>query len=380
MDHLRGVRVLDLTRLTPGGFATLQLAELGAEVIKVEEPGRGDYMRDLAPAGFEILNRNKRSVAIDLKHPQGKATLRRLAERADVFLEGFRPGVIDRLGFGYDELSRSAPRLVYCSLSGYGQSGPLREASGHEINYQGVSGMARLLARSDGTMEPSVVSIGDFLTAGFVALSVTAALLRRGHTGTGDYVDIAIADVLTSVGNRYLAEYRDRPNVAPAAVAERGGYGMFTAADGHLLALGCTEDAFWHRLVDTLGPTSPLHRFRDRSSPGADPHLINHVIATEIAGKDAAFWLELGRSADIPISPVHRLDRVAEDEQLASRLLFRPGRCAGDHVRFPALFASGESPKATAAPSLGQHTDQVLLDHDFVADEIAALRVCGAVS
>ena len=197
---LEGVKVLDLTRLLPGGFATLMLADLGADVVKVEQPGRGDYVRFMPPmtgeasAAHLALNRNKRSLALDLKSPQGCSLLHDLVERFDVVIESFRPGVMERLGAGYRSLSARNPALIYCAITGYGSNGPRATSAGHDINYIGFAGVLALTGSESGAPVVPGVQIADLAGGGMAAaLAILAALHRRNATGEGDWCDIAMA-------------------------------------------------------------------------------------------------------------------------------------------------------------------------------------------
>src|SRR5947208_12415021 len=202
---LAGTRILDLTRLLPGGYCTLLLADLGADVVKVEEPGRGDYIRWTPPlvegqsAGHRALNRGKRSITLNLKSADGVALLHRLAERADVLVESFRPGVMDRLGAGFSSLREANPRLVYCAITGYGQEGPYRDRVGHDINYIGQGGVLGITGTAGGPPVVPGVQIGDLGGGGMAAaLGILAALVERGGTGRGRFVDTAMLDGVVS--------------------------------------------------------------------------------------------------------------------------------------------------------------------------------------
>jgi crotonobetainyl-CoA:carnitine CoA-transferase CaiB-like acyl-CoA transferase len=254
-DALAGLTVLDLTRLLPGAYCTQMLADLGADVIKVEEPGRGDYNREFPPinvkepGSFLLLNRNKRSVTVNLKTDNGKAILRRLAARADILVEGFRPGVMDRLGVGYEALTKENPRLIYCAISGYGQDGPYAKTPGHDLNYMALAGALQLFGKAgEGPIVPGL-SIADQGGGSLMAaFGILAAVLGRARTGKGQFVDVSMTDGAVSWLGYHAADYLF------AGVEPKGGerrfigqapcYNVFRCADGRHITLGLIEPQF----------------------------------------------------------------------------------------------------------------------------------------
>jgi crotonobetainyl-CoA:carnitine CoA-transferase CaiB-like acyl-CoA transferase len=382
VDMLTNVRVLDLTRLLPGGYATLQLADLGADVIKVEEPTVGDYMRDISPSGFELLNRNKRSISIDLKAASGRELLLRMTEGSDVLVESFRPGVMDRLGLGYQVVAERQPRIVYCSLSGYGQGGPYRLASGHDLNYQSVSGILHLLGAGGGELSPTRAAVGDLAGAMFAALSIIAALFRRQHTGQGQYIDASVTDALVSMGAHYAAGQRAR-GVDLAEMFERPTYGIFVTADGEQVAVCPMEDSFWGKLLSVLEPDDPLRAYQERRGPGISAARINSLLVDAVRSRTKPEWLTLAAEHDLPISPVNALGDLANDPHLATRDLFhdipQQDGTVLSHVRFPALFSAAGPRRFDSAPVRGEHTETILAEYGLSVDEIKELRAQAAL-
>ena len=382
MDLLSGIRVLDLTRLTPGAYGSLLLADLGCDVVKIEEPVAGDYMRELVPAGFATLNRGKRSVSLNLKAEAGRELFLRMVAEADVVFESFRPGVVGRLGIDYAAVQAVRPDIVYCSLSGFGQSGPDRTTSGHDLNYQGVAGFARLLPVVDKVPQPVGIAVGDLATAMCCALSISAAIAARRATGRGQYIDVAITDVLVSWMSRYLAEAEHRAAADLVAETEgRAGYGIFRTSDDAEVSLGCIEDVFWHRFLDLLPADDPLYAMRERSVRDADPVRTNALVAAAMRLRDRATWLELARSADVPIAPVHELHEVRSDPQIVARRLFggaeqTPGTRS---VRFPALFSNAGGQAFGPAPELGEHTEALFAEIGVEPGTIDELRAAGVI-
>jgi crotonobetainyl-CoA:carnitine CoA-transferase CaiB-like acyl-CoA transferase len=247
---LNGLRILSLAEQYPGPYATLVLADLGAAVTLVERPPGGDPSRR-TPAFFEALNRNKRSVSLDLKHPDGRAALLRLAAASDVLLEGFRPGTMARLGLAPDAFAAANPRLVYVSISGFGQDGPYRDIPGHDLSYQALSGM---LHRQQGNGTPSVpwLAIGNVAGGLFAAVGVLAALHARQESRTAEYVDVSLLDSLVSLMTVHLVPSIN--HTGPAYVPPEPAYGLFRTSDGKLLSLSIAgEDHFWASLCAITG-------------------------------------------------------------------------------------------------------------------------------
>ncbi|MFI4952074.1 MAG: CaiB/BaiF CoA transferase family protein, partial [Burkholderiales bacterium] len=268
---LEGIRVLDLSRLLPGAVCTLHLADLGADVVKVEDTGRGDYARSLgiAPgaaggsasgavsAFYRMVNRNKRSLALDLKAGAGRDAFLRLAQRADVIVESFRPGVIDRLGVGYANVAAINPRLVYCSITGYGQTGPYRDRPGHDINYLGYAGVLDQTGTADGAPALSNLQVADLLGGAMnAATAILAALFGAARRGRGAHVDIAMTDgalahnifALHAIETLGHAQPRGRDLLTGGVPC----YGVYATEDSRYLAVGALEAKFWRALCDAL--------------------------------------------------------------------------------------------------------------------------------
>lgn len=260
---LAGLRILDLTRLLPGGYCTLLLADLGADVVKVEEPGRGDYIRwspplvDGTSAAHRALNRGKRSITLNLKAPGGAAVLARLAEGADVLVESFRPGVMDRLGTGHAALSERHPRLVFCAITGFGQDGPYRDLVGHDINSMGFGGALSLGGRSGQDPPIPGVQVGDLGAGGLMAaVGILAALQERERTGRGRFVDIGMLDGVVSWLSIHLGSHLADPATSEAMRPLSGDlacYRLYRTRDGRHVTVGALEPQFWRALCETLG-------------------------------------------------------------------------------------------------------------------------------
>jgi alpha-methylacyl-CoA racemase len=393
---LEGVKVLDLSRLLPGGFCSLLLADFGADVVKVEDTGMGDYVRWSPPyyegaddtaksALFLALNRNKRSIRIDLKAEGGRAVLLRLAKDADVLLESFRPGVLDRLGVGYDTLRAANPGLVICAITGYGQDGPLRDRSGHDMNYLGLIGLLGLTGEPGG---PPVQAAGQIADIGGGALmgafGIMAALRHRDATGEGQVVDVSMADGALS----WLAMVAAR-HFADGAVPQRGGlelagslvcYRPYQCADGWV-TLGALEPKFWQAWCRGVGRGDLIEKQFDH--PGSAAHIEVQSIFME---RTRAQWEAFAGEHDCCLEPVLDLDEALSSELVRARGMVvehdQPG--ATETVRLLGVpIKLSETPGDTAqrpGPALGEHTAEVLGAAGYSAEEIAALEESGAVA
>ena len=360
MTALAGLRVLDLTRLLPGPFCSLLLADFGADVIKVEDLGAGDYAR-ADPAAFAALNRGKRSLRVDLKSPEGREVFVRLARGADVVLESFRPGVMDRLGVGWERLHAENPALVYCAISGYGQDGPLRDRAGHDINYLARAGLLALSGEADG---PPVQSAGQIADVGGGALMAAFGILAALRSGEGQLVDVAMADGALS----WLALLAAKPASSRGALTLGGGilcYRPYRCADGY----GALEPKFFAAFCAGVGREDLAdHQF---DPPGSDAHA--ELVAIFLA-RTRAEWEAFNARHDCCLEPVRELSEALEDPQFRAREMVLEG-AFGTPVKLSAT--PGDTSRAAPAP--GEHTDEVLAEAGFDAAEIARLREAGAI-
>ncbi len=410
---LDGVRVLDLSRLLPGGFCSLLLADFGAEVLKVEDTGMGDYIRWSPPyyegahetaksALFLSLNRNKRSIRLDLKNDRGREALLRLVREHDVVLESFRPGVLDRLGVGYERMREENPGIVYCAISGYGQSGPKRDASGHDMNYLGLIGLLGLTGdppapRGGGTGGGPIQSAGQIADLGggalMAAFGIMAALRERDGggagskfpgSGEGQMVDVSMADGalswLAMVAGAYFADgtvpSRGELPLAGSLIC----YRPYECADGWV-SLGALEPKFWQAWCRGVGREDLIAVQFEH--PGSDAHA---QVKEIFASRTRAEWEAFAGEHDCCLEPVLDLDEALESRLVRERgmvvAIDQPGteqpvrqlgvpvkltRTPGDHARLP-------------GPALGEHTEEVLLAAGYSDAEVAELLDCGAAA
>src|SRR5690554_733839 len=337
---LSGVTVLDFTTLLPGPLATLMLAEAGADVIKIEKPG-GEDMRAFPPfvggtsAAFALLNRGKRSIELDLKDAAARERLASMIAGADVLVEQFRPGVMDRLDLGYDAVSALNPRLIYCSITGYGQHGPRAGEAGHDLNYLALTGLLALsCGRGEGTVLPPT-QIADIGGGSFPAVTnILLALLQRERTGRGGRIDIAMADAMFTFAVFAYAELgaTGRAPEDGAALLTGGSprYRLYRARDGALIAVGALEEKFWQAFCAAIDLAPDFRNDR------RDPVATTDAVAAIIASRDAADWEPVLAAADCCATRVRTLDEAMADPHFAGRGLFGRTVSSGDGV-VPAL-------------------------------------------
>ena len=376
MKPLDGVRVLDLSRLLPGPFCTLVLSEMGADVVKVEDTGGGDYLRLIPPlndgmgGAFYALNRGKRSVSINLKEPRGRDLLLRLLPEFQVVVESFRPGVLDRLGLGYEQLRAVNPEVILCSITGYGQDGPLRDRAGHDIDYLALSGVLAAGGEAGGDPALPGVQIADVAGgAMWAAIRILATL----HSGRGAHLDVSMTEGAMSLLLPWLGDS------AFSGVPLRRGqwtlnggaarYNTYPTADGRHLAVGALEPKFWISLCAALGIAGEMDEATEKQQ------LMKEKLRQRLGAEPLEHWNQKLPAADACVEPVLEMDELADHPQHKHRGMFYelqdPARGPVSLLRLP---VEGD-PGATPAPAQGQHTDEVLGELGCSTEEIARLRV-----
>lgn len=376
---LDGITVVSMAEQYPGPYCTLLLADMGADVILVERPGGGDPSRQF-PSFFSSLNRNKRSVALDLKAPAASDVLARLSRHADVFVEGFRPGTIERLGLGYDSLSAQNSAIVYCSISGFGQTGPYRDRPAHDITYQGMAGLLHGQTDDAQSRHDSGLAIGDLSSGMFAALAIVSALLARTQTGRGTYIDVSMTDGLVSWMTTQLVPVLNGRK--REALVRDPAYGVFRAADRRLLTLSIAhEDHFWQRLCDVLGWSDARDLARsERAVRYAD---LSRRLANALESRPRDEWVNLLTDSGVPAGPVLSLAEVADDPGMRSRGLIsevqRPEGTTMQYVSQPVKFRGYRTGIRRDAPALGEHTAEVLRSLGYSQQDIHDLREAGAI-
>ena len=385
---LSQVRVLDLTRLLPGGYCTLLLADLGADVVKVEEPGRGDYIRWTPPlvdgesAAHRALNRGKRSITLNLKDPAGVDLLLRLVERADVLVESFRPGVMERLGVGWDALRSANPRLVYCAITGFGQDGPYRDRVGHDINYIGYGGLLGLSGEPGGPPVIPPVQVGDLAGGGMAAaIGILAALLERDRTGRGRFVDASMLDGVISWLSIHAGGFQGTGEEPRRGEMPLSGayacYRVYRCADGEWLTVGALEPQFWRALVTALGVPELEH---DQFGPPERQREMAGQLQAIFETRTRDDWL-LGELAEVEacVGPVNSLADAFSDPQVLSRSMLAAFGDRAVGPGSPFRFDGDQAQSARPAPGLGEHAEEIAAEVGVGGDDLAALRDRGIV-
>jgi len=387
MRPLDGITILELARVAPGEFCTMLLADMGADVLKIETPA--ETAEDPRRAAFEFVNRNKRSLALNLKTPEAQAIFRTLAVKADVIVEGFRPGVTNRLGADYETVRALNPRIVYCSLSGFGQDGPYRDHPAHDMNYLSLAGVLGLIGEPGRKPVIPLNIIADYAGASLHgALGVVLALFARERTGRGQHVDVSYLDTTVAL----LAA---TPNMwyffSDGATPSRGAgflggsypyYAIYETKDGKLLTIGCTEPWLWENFCRAIGRPD-FARFARQPDQfvrvaNTEEEAARREVEAIIRTRTRDEWFDLLAKADVCVGKVYDVDEMVQDPQVVHRRMVIEVEhpVHGTIRQFGVALKLSETPGAVvrAAPHRGEHTDEVLGALGLGADEIRALR------
>ncbi len=390
MQALQGIRVLDLTRALAGPYCTLMLGDYGADVIKIELPGRGDDTRQWGPpyiesesAYFLSINRSKRSLTLNLKEPQGKEIFMRLARDADVIVENFTPGVMGRLGIDYDSVKKENSRVVFCSISGFGQTGPYRSKPAYDQMMQGVGGIMSLTGEPDGPPQKMGIALTDIGAGMLGAFAVMTALFHRQHTGEGQYIDISMLDNqvswLTYQAGTYFGTGSPPPRLG-AAHPNLVPYQAFQCSDAKYVNVAVGNERFWQRFCTALGredlaetPEYAVNRERVKNRA----KLVS-LLQQEFAKQTAARWVEVLEEAGVPCGAINDLADVFSDPQVLQRemLLEMDHPTAGriKQTGLPIKFSGTPGALKLPPPVLGQHNAEILSELGYTPDDVSELQ------
>ena len=397
MMPLEGVLVLDLSRLAPGPFCSMLLADLGADVLVVEAPPEALPSGGALPpafrregeaaeraAAYNVLGRNKRSIILNLRHEEAREVFYRLADSADVVLEGFRPGVVRRLRVDFETLSARNPRLVYCSLSGYGQDGPYAGLVGHDINYISIGGALGMTGRRGQPPAIPLNLLADFAGGGLhAAFAILAALIARQKTGRGQHVDIAMSDGVLYLLAMAVGQYFYNGSVPEAGRHLLNGgaphYDVYETKDGRWISIGSLEPHFFANLCRALGCEQFIPQQYDASKREEMAAYFRQQFLTKTRDQ----WFEILSKTDVCVAPVYSLDEALADPHNRARGMVveveHPRLGAVKHVGIGPKFSETPGLVRSTAPRSGQHTDEVLASLGYTRDQVAALRESGAV-
>jgi crotonobetainyl-CoA:carnitine CoA-transferase CaiB-like acyl-CoA transferase len=389
---LSGIRILDLSRLLPGAYASQMMADFGADVIKVEEPGSGDYGRFMPPYGaggmgqiFLATNRNKRSMTLNLKSEVGRAIFLRLVEQADALLESFRPGVLERLGLGYEQLKEVNPGLIYCAISGYGQEGPYRLRAGHDLNYAGYAGLLHYNRGQDGQPAMPATQLGDLAGGSYMAvIGILTALVGRAQTGEGRKIDVSMTEGVMSLLPLIAGTYLNTGKAPrPGHSTLDGGlpcYNIYETRDHKHVTLGALEPKFWHTFCTRIGHLELLP-FHLPVGPGEREQAIE-MLRTIFKTKTRDEWVAELADIDACFGPVYSIDEAIDDPHAQTRGVTVTTTVAGEPLQtlqsFPRM-SDVEQEQRYAPPTLGEQTDDLLREAGYSVDEIAQFKSTGTV-
>jgi len=384
---LEGIRILDLSRMLPGPYCSMMLADLGAEVIKIEEPTIGDPTRRSPPiidgqsAPFAQVNRNKKSIAIDLKKSEGRDIFLKLASTADCVLEQFRPGVVDRLGINYATVAEVNPRIVYCSLTGFGQDGPHRERSGHDLNYLALSGVLGLTTDDRGKPVIPGVQVADLAGGMIAGFAILAALLAREKTGRGQYVDVSMFDVMLSMLPIPAAHHFAGKTIPVGGKYVLSGaypfYNVYQTSDGKFMTLGALEPKFWANFCKKIERDELIARQFDA---GENRENLFEEVRNVFKSRTQSEWIELMREADCCCEPVLSMAEAFEHAQTRAREMIRQGPSITEQLGFSYKLSDTPPRETSRAPALGEHTAELLAEAGISKDEIIRLKEAGIIT
>lgn len=388
MDILKDIKVIDFTRAFAGPYCTQMLAELGADVIKIEQPGRGDETREWEPqvngysGYFMSLNRSKRSMTLNLKHEQALNIVYKLVERCDVVIENFATGVVERLGISYEDLKKVNPRLVYLSISAYGRQGPNKELRGYDPMIQADVGAMSINGNKGGPPAKIPIPVADITAGMFGAYAVAGCLYKRSVTEEGEYIDVPLFDSVAALQGIFFAEYFYKGKVVEPMGSEhihRVPSKNYMTGDGTYIHLVANEGQ-WERLCRNVGLDEkflhpPYHHNSGRLMHREE---VDSAIERALAAKSGREWIALLQAAGVPCAPVNKLDQVAASEQAKSRNIIleweQEGLGTAKGINYPYRFMNYETTVRRPVPRLGEHTEEIMREYGFTQEQIAVFK------
>ena len=383
---LENITILDLTRLLPGPMCTLHLADLGADVIKIEEPGTGDYARAVPPLQktiskfFLTINRNKRSITLDLRKEKGKELFMKLAEKADVIVESFRPGVVEKLGVGYEAVKAINPSIVYCSITGYGQTGPFSGLAGHDLNFLAYSGIIKPAPKSSGTPAIPNFQIGDLIGGtACAAMSIMASILQQKLQGVGQYLDVSIMDGLIAHSVVGLSNINSEAEFGIDLSDMLNGllncYNLYRTKDNRYMALAALEFKFWDRFCTAIERDDLKSRHMDQGENAAE---VFSILTNIFSSRTQQEWVDHFENVDCCISPVLTIQEAIDNTHTQNRGVvheaIHPTEGPLRYLGFPVKFKESPLGSSTHAPALGEHTAEVFQALGYNADALKLLK------
>lgn len=389
MASLDGLHVLDLSRLLPGPLCTMILGDLGADVVKVEQPEIGDYARFAPPligdtgSAFLMLNRNKRSITLNLKNAEAKEILHKLATKADVFVESYQPGVAERLGVGYPAIRKVNEHIIYCSISGYGQTGPYRDLVGHDLNYAAYSGAIGATGLKGGPPIIPAVQIADIQSAIYAAVAITAALYRREKTGEAEFIDVSMMDTAVASMIMPLSFHFAGASTERGESFLSGGapfYNVYETKDRRFISIASLEPKFWAELCNALG----VEEYQDQQIVSAEvSQQIRADLAEKFREKKRDEWIKILNEREIPCAPVYDVSEVPADPQVRARkMIFEMETEAFgklNQLATPIRISHNPLVVRSGPPKLGQHTLEILRGLGYSTKDVERLKTEGAI-
>lgn len=389
MASLDGLHVLDLSRLLPGPLCTMILGDLGADVVKVEQPEIGDYARFAPPligdtgSAFLMLNRNKRSITLNLKNAEAKDILHKLATKADVFVESYQPGVAERLGVGYPAIRKVNEHIIYCSISGYGQTGPYRDLVGHDLNYAAYSGAIGATGLKGGPPVIPAIQISDIQSAIYAAVAITAALYRREKTGEAEFIDVSLMDTAVASMIMPLSFHFAGASTERGESFLSGGapfYNVYETKDRRFISIASLEPKFWVELCNALG----VERYQDQQiAPAEVSQQIRADLAEKFREKKRDEWVKILNEREIPCAPVYDVSEVPADPQVRARKMIFEMQTEAfgklNQLATPIRISHNPLIVRSGPPKLGQHTLEILRGLGYSTKDVERLKTEGAI-